>query len=168
MAASDPELKRDHEEPVCPQRTGTCNELACPGDLYWSGYLQTLQLLSLLSISPLEFLPPDLGAPAQSRKESQIGMGCGRRIIIPGFSCRFSGCADLHRARCWWGGRHICRYKHRGRPTPGERIHPGSTGCLWSARELCFPDIWKTFPGIWAVITVRLGRVSGEELPEVY
>lgn len=51
---------------------GTCNELACPGDLFWSGYLHTLQLLSLLSIAPLEFLPPDLGAPAQSRKESQL------------------------------------------------------------------------------------------------
>lgn len=63
------------------------------------------------------------------------------------------------------GGKRICRYKSLQRQANlGERIHSGRTGCLWSAREVCFPDIWRTFPGIGAVFTMRLGRVSGEEL----
>lgn len=39
---------------------------------------------------------------------------------------------------------------------------------VWSARELCFLDIWRKFPCIWAVFMIGLGRVSGEEQSESY
>lgn len=39
---------------------------------------------------------------------------------IPRFSCRFSGCADVPRARCWWGGKGVCAY--RGRPVWGKEF----------------------------------------------
>lgn len=39
---------------------------------------------------------------------------------------------------------------------------------FWSAQELSFLDMWRTFPGIWAVSMMRLGRVSGEEQSELY
>lgn len=86
---------------------GTCSELACPGNLSWSGYLHNLQFLSQLSISPLEFLPPDLGAPAH-----KLEWDVGEELLsgIPVFFCPFSSCTDLYRARCWWACNCVCRY----------------------------------------------------------
>lgn len=109
---------------------GTCNELSCPGVLSGSGYLHTLQLLCLLSISPAEFLPPDLEAPAQSRRGSQIGIGCGNRIItwdpylsgtwdFPAESLTVLTCTE---PGADGEGKHICRYKHLHRPAWAEEF----------------------------------------------
>lgn len=151
----------------------TCNELSCPGVLSWSGYLHTLQLLCLLSISPAEFLPPDLEAPAQSRKESQIGIGCGNRIIIwyPWLSGTWDFPAEsLTVLTCTepgadGEGKLICQLLSR--PAWAEEFAVVALD-VWSARELCFLDIWRKFPCIWAVFMIGLGRVSGEEQSESY
>lgn len=64
-------------------------------------------------------------------------------------------------------GKHICRYKHLYMPAWTEEFTVAEVD-FWSAQELSFLDIWRTFPGIWAVSMMRLGRVSGEEQSESY
>lgn len=125
--------------------------------------------------SPVEFLPPDLEAPAQSRKELQIGIACGSRIII--WDCCLPGTWDfsaesLTVLTCTGSGadgegKHICRYKCLYRPAWAEEFTVAALD-VWSARGLCFLDIWRTFPGIWAVFVMRPGRVSREEQSEFY
>lgn len=149
-----------------------CNELSCLGVLSWSGYLHTLQLLCLLSI--FSWVPTSWpGSSCKSRKELQIWIGCGSRIII--WDCCLPGtwnfpAESLTVLTCTepgadGEGKHICRYKCLYRPAWAEEFTVAALD-VWSAQG--FLDIWRTFPGIWAVYIVRQDRVSGEEQSELY
>lgn len=172
-AASTPKPKKAHEEPVWPDITETLQRIILVSCLGLA--TSTLSSCCVCFQSPVEFLPPNLEAPAQSRKKMQIGIGYGSRIII--WDCCLSGTWDfpaesLTVLTCTepvadGEGKQICRCKCLYRPTWAEEFTVAALD-IWSAQGLCFLDIWRTFPGIRAVFIMRPHRVSGEEQSELW